>query len=263
MSSPGQLDRSVAVRRVRFARPAVERARRSAGAGPSTWTSSNPPARAASTTRSGGGTSPPGKIFVDMKWTKRRNAERLARLAQRDRVQQHHAVRPAGSRGSARRTRRTCRGRSARRRRWRRCGRPSGRTSPSPRAGTRRPASPARAARQYACWLRLSVRPMTSTSYCSCARSAVAPQPQPMSSSRMPGLAARLAEREVDLRELRLGQRRVRRGRTSRTSRSSTRRGTARRTRRTGRSGPARTRNRRRESGCPVSPSEARALGEA
>ena len=58
-------------------------------------------------------------------------------------------------------------------------------------------------------WFSDSVRPMTLTSYFSTARMIVEPQPQPMSSSVIPGLQAQLAERQVDLGHLRLFERHV------------------------------------------------------
>ena len=50
---------------------------------------------------------------------------------------------------------------------------------------------------------------MTLTSYFSMARIIVEPQPQPMSSSVIPGSQAQLAQRQVDLGELRLFERHV------------------------------------------------------
>ncbi len=52
----------------------------------------------------------------------------------------------------------------------------------------------------------LSVSPTTLTSYFSIARFMVAPQPQPTSSSVIPGSQSQLAQRQVDLGDLRLFQ---------------------------------------------------------
>ena len=80
-------------------------------------------------------------------------------------------------------------------------------------------------------WLRLSVRPMTLTSYCSTARRIAEPQPQPMSEQRHPRPQIELGQRQVDLGELRLLQSSCPRARSTRSCRSGSGPGTARRTR--------------------------------
>ena len=129
-----------------------------------------------------------------------------------DRVQQHDAVGRQYSVGHLEEAARSAGGRSARRRRSRRCGRRARGTSPSP------PATPAGCGgcpsrRTIFCtcsaWFSDNVRPTTLTSYFSMARRTVAPQPQPMSSSVIPGSRLQLAQRQVDLGDLRLFQRHV------------------------------------------------------